>query len=219
MKRIIALIAALALLMVSTAFAEVQEITFGPFSLTIDVNTPGEAGEFASGAVFMTLYPAYLVDEDQSTNMKFVWVDQVMGLGTTTDAEVESYALTYAAGIVGGMKEQGLTATEPTILDAHKTELDGKPAMSMTYSYTLDYSGLGEEYEGLVLELTQWQMFVETETGTYIITSTVTTADKLQVCEEVLNTLRWTQMTEDAETSEAAEATEETETTEATEGE
>ena len=212
MKKLFSLLAVLCLLVLPVAHAETQEISFGPFSLTIDPEMPGEFGEFSSGAVFMTLYPSYLVDADEATNMKFTWINQLMGLQEMSEEDIGTFVSEYFDVLVKGMQDANLVISDSEILDYHVTDMDAKPALIMTYSYSVDYSGLGEEYNGLVLKLYQRMAFVETETGTYVIASSVGDEAKLQVCDAVLETLRWT--VAEAEPAAETEAAAETETVE-----
>lgn len=171
----------------SAAPVETIDYDFGDFTLTFPAEMPGEiADEITSGAPFVTLYQMDDLEDAFSSNLNVVWTEDVTDLSAIDPA---AFAQTIVDSVIPVLAQQGITATNPTILAATMDEVGGKPAFSVIYSADLDYSGAGVD---LQVNVTYIQAFVSEEgLGSYTFTISTDNLDGCQSLIDIVNTTVW----------------------------
>lgn len=171
----------------TTAPVETIDYDFGDFTLTFPAEMPGEiADEITSGAPFVTLYQMDDLEDAFSSNLNVVWTEDASDLSA---ADPAATAQSIVDGVVASLAQQGIVATNPTILAATMDEVGGKPALSVIYSMDMDYSGAGVD---LQVNVTYIQGIVSEEgLGTYTFTIGTDNINGCQSLIDIVNTTVW----------------------------
>ena len=165
MKKIVALLLSLLLLLPTMAMAEILE--FDDFTLEIKDGDLYELGTKAEGEILFMLYPAYDPNATFYPNINCTWVN-----GSIVDT-------------LKGYAQQGIAATNGKVVRAEASEEHG---YMITYTTTdVDYSGVGVD---LQCTLHQMQAFMPLGgTGTYIFTFTAVSEDILAELAEYIDAI------------------------------
>ena len=163
----------------TAAPVETIDYDFGDFTLTFP-------DEITSGAPFVTLYQMDDLEDAFSSNLNVVWTEDASDLSA---ADPAATAQSIVDGVVASLAQQGIVATNPTILAATMDEVGGKPALSVIYSMDMDYSGAGVD---LQVNVTYIQGIVSEEgLGTYTFTIGTDNIDGCQSLIDIVNTTVW----------------------------
>ncbi len=182
MKKIVALLLALLLLLPAMAMAEILE--FDDFTLEIKDGDLYELGTKAEGEILFMLYPAYDPNATFYPNINCTWSSGsiVDTLKVNTPMEL---AESFLSNALKGYAQQGVAATNGKVVRAQASEEHG---YLITYTTTdMDYSGLGVD---LQCTLHQMQAFMPLGgTGTYIFTFTAVSEDILAELAEYIDAI------------------------------
>ena len=131
--------------------------------------------------------PVETIDYDFGDfTLNVVWTEDVTDLSAIDPA---AFAQTVVDSVIPVLAQQGITATNPTILAATMDEVGGKPAFSVIYSADLDYSGAGVDLQA---NITYIQAFVSEEgLGSYTFTISTDNLDGCQSLIDIVNTTVW----------------------------
>lgn len=191
MRKLIALLMVLALMLNCAAWAESDELYdlyFEDFIMQVPGDTIGTMAEAIENNVpFFMFYEDYDPDAVFNANLNCVWSEEITDIDAAEPTEI---AQTLLQMVVLQYEAMGIGVDDPQLYDAEYDELNGKRALSVLYSAVLDYSALGVDAQVL---LYTFQLIVPIENcGTYNFT--LTTED-LEACERLLTILasvEWT---------------------------
>ena len=158
-----------------------QTLNFGDFDITLDPQMAADVYEKADNALWFTLYPALNEKQDASITFACIWSAQNVGLDSWTEEDLTGYTAEVWDGIVAGLEEQKIVATDVQLEEAAIGELGGRRALYYAFEAVYDYSGLGEGYEGAVIPIYQRYRTVSGDFGTYTFLGTA--VDKAAVDE------------------------------------
>lgn len=186
MKKLLALVLSLVLLLPMVALgetAEFQYVSFGDFSLAVSDADIYETYEKVNNQVMFAFFPNYDENAVFHPNFNAVWVDgDVTALG---DVSVEAVGQSLVDGIVAGMEQQGVVCTDAQLLAAEQQE-DG--TVLTMFSMNADYTGMGMDLQTPLIYVQMWVSFGEK--GSYIFTLTGTDLDTVQALLTRLDTLQ-----------------------------
>ena len=198
MKKLTALLLTLMLLLgCASALAETATETawmtqeFDDFTIDMPEDIVGQIGDIEENATFMILYPNYDESAFIPTSIAFSWSSDVQDL-SAVDAEAVGQAAMQAD--YAKFNEAGIATANETLMSAAMDEVGGKPALSIMYSATCDYTAFG----GTELTLLTTQVIVsDAAFGTYTIYITITEdysndADMMTLIEQITNSIQWT---------------------------
>ena len=196
MKKIASLVLVCCLMFSTAALAQtatIETLDFGDFTLDMDPSTPGSVEEKTDGQIFIQAYPAYLPAGDESTNFNVVWTgSDSTDYGALTDAQQLLFISSVWTHAQNGFKDMGIEATDFETLDHGITEIGGRKALFFVSSMTIDYSGMGAQYQGLVRKIYQKAIVVNGPFGTYTFTASADSVEKIEAYVQPLwDTLRW----------------------------
>ena len=193
MKKICALLLALCLtLTAATALAATQDINFGDFTIPLDPETPGKMVDKEEGQVLMTIYPAYLTNGDSASNFNAAWESTTIDIASQSMSAVKDGVDSFVESVLNELEAVNVGVSDFDLLDYGKTEVDGLAGIYMVISYTADYSGMGEEYKGMVRPLFQKCVIVSGSFGTYTFTATCLDMDTMnQFMNPIFDSIRW----------------------------
>ncbi|MBQ9264716.1 MAG: hypothetical protein IJ189_11010 [Clostridia bacterium] len=197
MKKFTALLLAWLLLMgcaaaLAQAAPAATPISFGDFSMTLDPNMAGQLGDKTENGILMTLYPAYNEIGDSSTNFNSVWNSTITDIGAWTQQDMTSYFNTVNGQLASAYQEQNLVLKDFSISGSTFREIDGLTALVYTMVSTVDFSGYGEQYKGMVLQMYQLQAVVSGKFGTYTFTGTAQSEELLHTyVDPLLDLITW----------------------------
>lgn len=189
MKKIAALLLALAMLLSALAMAEtvaapaVHTFDFGTFTIDLAENDYYQvAEEMTDNTVYLQVYPAYNDADTMHPNFNVVWTTQDPSLAIKLYG-AENYAKLGQQQAKAQYDQMGIVVTDAQVLNA--TFEDGIGAF-LTAS-TLDYTGMGIN---LVSTIYQLQVFMcMDDAGTYIFTFSADTMEKVEEISAYLDTV------------------------------
>lgn len=168
--------------------ANLETVSFGDFSMTINTaTTAGSIDEKQNNAVFFQLYPDYDEDAAFHCNYNAVWSNQVMDV---TAQDPTQYASMVLDAIVEQYESLGLQPQDAALIAADHDEQDGKPALVFLYQVSVDYTALGRA-ERMTLYTVQAVFSDAAFEGSYTFTATADSLDALDPLMEILNTITW----------------------------
>ncbi len=192
MRRILAALVALMLALTAVgALAEAavdastETTDFGDFSMTYPADVTLEMAAKEENGVYFTLSsPA---GEDGFTgNLSCVWSSEYEDFSGIEPQDLLDYVLETFAGEAEG---EGLIVTNVEGLNADWLQLGGKKAVAVGYSYDVDYSQLGLDYQTNLMCLSA--TVSDPAFGTYNFSITTDTAEGLNALAAVMDTITW----------------------------
>lgn len=195
MKRMTLLLLAIVMLC-SCALAETAEKTtydFDDFTFEWNAETPVKTGYKVEGQSYLDIFPAGDNTVDAYPHFNVVWSSASADLANIAEKEIEELAREYEAETGGKFEADGLRITQLDITEYDKNTVDGKPALYLKALMRIDYSGMGEQYEGVERDLIMCQWVVYTENrGCYTFTGTaVSQQDINQWILPLMASIRW----------------------------
>lgn len=193
MRKLMAFMMALALLFTSAAIAEelpqvhdvaLIEYDFGDFTMTFPEDLIGDVYDKVNNQPLLILYQDY--DTTPTRSLSIVWNETYVDL---TAADPTEFGQVYLEASVAASEMMGVEVTNPALLGAEMGEQDGKPALSLVYSYDMDYTGAGAD-----LKITQYMMqgVVSNENmGTYTFTIGTDDLEAVMPLMEIMDTVKW----------------------------
>lgn len=180
----------------SCAQAETAEKTvyeFDAFSFEWYADIPVKTGYRIEGQSCLDVFPAGDNTVDAYPHFNVVWSSAAADIENIAEKEIEELAREYESEIRDGFEEDGLKATQFNITEYGKKEIDGKPALYFKALMRVDYSGMGERYEGTGRDLIMCQWVVYTENkGCYTFTGTaVSQTDINRYVLPLMDSIRW----------------------------
>ena len=183
MKKLLTLVLAL-MLLCGVALADV--VDFGDFTMDLDPTTLVSRFEKQEAQVFLGLFPNYDENAASHPNLSVVWQEGVSDLASM---DPQNVAAALMEEIYPGLESQGMKVTNVTLLGADHDEHEGVPALSVVYTYDVDYSGMGIDKQ---MTLFMAETFIsQPGIGTYIFTCTAADLEGLQTLIDVMNTIKW----------------------------
>ena len=183
-------------LLCSWALAETAEKTvyeFEDFTFEWYAETPCRTGYKVEGQTWIDVFPAgdSTVDADPPFNV--VWSSAAADIENIAEKEIEELAREYEAEISGIFEADGLKVIQFDITEYDKNTVDGKPALYLKALMRIDYSGMGEQYEGVERDLIMCQWVVYTgDKGCYTFTGTaVSQQDMNRWILPLMDSIRW----------------------------
>ena len=197
MKKLMAMLLVLTMVLSGTALAAAakapatQTIDFGDFTLDIDPNMPGEVKDKVNNETMVTMYPAYNINGDASSNITVVWSEAVQDFSELdTDEKCNSFAKTVLDSIVPAYRQSGITVTNEQVLGSMLLKQDGVQGIMVVFSMDADYAGMGVDLKTTLIQL---QVYLSDKAfGSYIFTGTSSDMDTLQtIIVPVLDSIQW----------------------------
>ena len=191
MRKILAVLLALAALLCVPAFAEAQwvEYDFGDFTMSFPEDIMCSiSGEIVNNEPFFVFYQDY--DETAAFNKSLngVWSE---GAADLTTVDPTAYGQTVLATVASQLGEYGIAVTDPALIAAALDAHDGKPALSIIYGMGVDYSAVGVD---LQMTLYTMQAVVSDEAlgGSYTFTISTDDITAATLLMEIMDTIQWT---------------------------
>ena len=193
MKKIMGILLAISLILaagLSSALADV--LPFGDFSMDIDPEMAGEASEKKDSEVMVTLYPAYRAEGDSATNFNVVWTDMNENPIPKYRDKLETLIPDYLEMMKSGLQAQGVETLEAEVLTIEIRNIGGREAIWISIREKLDYSGLGDDYKGFILDVYQVQAMVYGDFGCYAFTGSAASPEKIeQWIQPLFDSITW----------------------------
>lgn len=191
MKKLLALLLSLMLLLPAVSFAEAAEsvdvypVEFDDFILYVtsyDIIQKAAAKE--EGQLLFMLYPAYDDASLTHPNINGVWTAQDLA-AALDDLDAAAFAQDVIDESVQGLTAQGIIATNPQLISAEK--VDG--IMVLAYSMDMDYSGAGVDLQATIYQM---QFYIGLgEKGSYVFTLSAYNADDLIALSEYVEAIEF----------------------------
>ena len=175
MKRIALTLLALVMLCscVLAETAEKTEYEFEDFTFEWNAETPVREGYKVEGQSYLDIFPAGDSTVDAYPHFNVVWSSAAADIENIAEKEIEELAREYEAEISGIFEADGLKVIQFDITEYDKNTVDGKPALYLKALMRIDYSDMGEQYEGVERDLIMCQWVVYTgDKGCYTFTGT-----------------------------------------------
>lgn len=195
MKRIALMLLAFVMLC-SCVLAETTEKTvydFDDFTFEWYAETPVKTGYKVEGQSYLDIFPAGDNTVDAYPHFNVVWSSAAADIENIAEKEIEELAREYEAEISGKFEADELRVNQLDIMEYDRNAVDGKPALYLKALMQVDYSGMGEQYEGVVRNLIvcQWVVYIENK-GCYTFTGTaVSQHDINQWILPLVDAIRW----------------------------
>ncbi len=195
MKRMMLILLAFVILC-SCSLAETAEKTvydFDDFTIEWNAETPCKKGDKAEGQSYLDIFPAGDNTADAYPHFNVVWSSASADIEKITDKELEELAREYEAEISDKFEAEELKINRLNIREYDKDTVDGKPALYLKALVQIDYSGMGEQYEGVVRDLImcQWVVYPE-NMGCYTFTGiAVKEQDISRWILPLMDSIRW----------------------------
>lgn len=173
MKKLIALLLTLALLLpaVSLGESETYTVDFDDFILTVSSDDIIQKGTKTEGGVVFMLYPDYDETSTSHPNISSAWTAEGLdGIDATT---APLFGAQVLQGIVDGLSAQNIVVTNNQLLDAQLDEETG--SLTLAFAMDADYSGMGVDVQ---LAMYMVQVYIPLgEKGTYVFAITSDTME------------------------------------------
>ncbi len=195
MKRIALMLLAFVMLC-SCVLAETTEKTvydFDDFTFEWYAETPVKTGYKVEGQSYLDIFPAGDNTVDAYPHFNVVWSSAAADIENIAEKEIEELAREYEAEISGKFEADELRVNQLDITEYDKNTVDGKPALYLKALMQVDYSGMGDQYEGVEgnLIVCQWVVYIENK-GCYTFTGTaVSQHDINQWILPLVDAIRW----------------------------
>lgn len=195
MKRMALMLLAFVMLC-SCALAETTEKTvyeFDDFSFEWYAETPVKEGYKVEGQSYLDIFPAGDNTVDAYPHFNVVWSSAAADIENIAEKEIEELAREYESEISGKFEADELRVNQLDIMEYDKNTVDGKPALYLKALMQIDYSGMGEQYEGVVknLIMCQWVVYIENK-GCYTFTGTAASQQDInQWILLLVDAIRW----------------------------
>ena len=180
----------------SCALAETAEKTvydFDDFTIEWYKETPCKTGYKVEGQSYLDIFPAGDNTVDAYPHFNVVWSSASADIENIADKELEELAREYEAEVSSKFEAEELKISRLDITEYDKNMVDGKPALYLKDLMRIDYSGMGEQYEGVVRDLImcQWVVYPENK-GCYTFTGTaVSQQDISRWILPLMDSIRW----------------------------
>lgn len=176
MKKLIALLLMLTMLLSTAALAETTSFDLGLFTLNADSKDNVTVGTKEEGAVIVSVAPVSDV-LDGTDILQLNWTASII---STLPVSVEEFAQLVLDGAIEEMEAQGMTIIDPQVWIAEFD--DETSSMQICYSMTIDYSIAK-------LDMYFYQLYIPIpDDGTYLFTLAGDSLDDIQALLEYIDT-------------------------------
>lgn len=167
--------------------AELVELAFPDFTIAVPADTIGTvASEIENNVPFFIFYQDYNPETAFNKSLNAVISLEMMDLAAM-DAQAYGQSVVSMVAMQYGM--MGIQVTDPKLLSAGLSDLEGREAMFCTYSMNMDYTGLGYDEQHLVSTM---QAIVPIEgSGTYTFTLTTDDMQNIDLLMGIMNSISW----------------------------
>ena len=190
MRKLFSLALAVCLALSVAAFAETsaQLVTydFGDFTIDFPADIMGSIGEPVNGQVFAIFYENYDEAAPFNANLNLVWNEDADDLSAIDPVATGNMILQQTCVQVDAM---GAQTSNPMLLAATVDSFNGKPALLVAFSYDVDYSGVGLDYQTTLY--TAQIIASEEGLGTYAFSETVEDLNGTPILDAMIESVVW----------------------------
>lgn len=190
MRKLISVILLLVMLVSCAALAEENWImyNFGDFSLTFPEDVVcAYSEERTENQPFLMFYQDYDETANFNKNLNVVWNSGAEDISAMDPAVMGQLILDQ---LLAQFDAMGVGHSNAMLVSAETLDHNGKPALGIAYTATVDYSAVMED--GPIVDLVFVQMIFSDEAfGTYNFTITTDDIDNTQLLSTILDSLSW----------------------------
>ena len=191
MKKIIASLVAIIMLLTATAFAEDVawlELELMDMTISAPEDVIGYVSDtFEPDVPFACFYEDYDETRFFNKNVAFTYVYEVMDIYSVDPFEVANYISLSASETLVGM---GITAGTPAVIDAAIDTQDGRDALFMYFITDVDYSTIGYN-ESITLNTVQMIVPIPEKGITYIVTVSTDDMSNSNILFGISDSITW----------------------------
>ena len=191
MKKIIATLVAIIMLLTATAFAEDVawlELELMDMTISAPEDVIGYVSDtFEPDVPFACFYEDYDETRFFSKNVTFAYTNEVMDIYSIDPFEVATYLAEGASEAYIGM---GITARNPAVIDAGLDTQDGRDALFMYFITDVDYSTIGYN-ESITLNTVQMIVPIPEKGITYIVTVSTDDMSNSNILFGISDSITW----------------------------
>lgn len=191
MRKLLTALLVLILALPCAAFAEVEpglvQFDFGDFTMDIyeDMSYDDDYDKI-SGQPYFYLYQDYDPNAAFTKNLNIVWLSDSFDVHSI---DPSAYAQQVLDGSVSALSQQNIAVSNPSVLYADYANQDGKTAITIIFSMTMDYTSAGVD---LVMDQYTLQgMCSDPAFGTYYFTITTDNLEDTRPLMEVMDSVDW----------------------------
>lgn len=191
MRKLLTALLVLILALPCAAFAEVEpglvQFDFGDFTMDIyeDMSYDDDYDKI-SGQPYFYLYQDYDPNAAFTKNLNIVWLSDSFDVHSI---DPSAYAQQVLDGSVSALNQQNIAVSNPSVLYADYANQDGKTAITIIFSMTMDYTSAGVD---LVMDQYTLQgMCSDPAFGTYYFTITTDNLEDTRPLMEVMDSVDW----------------------------
>lgn len=191
MRKLLTALLVLILALPCAAFAEVEpglvQFDFGDFTMDIyeDMFYDDDYDKI-SGQPYFYLYQDYDPNAAFTKNLNIVWLSDSFDVHSI---DPSAYAQQVLDGSVSALSQQNIAVSNPSVLYADYANQDGKTAITIIFSMTMDYTSAGVD---LVMDQYTLQgMCSDPAFGTYYFTITTDNIEDTRPLMEVMDSIDW----------------------------
>ena len=191
MRKLLTALLVLILALPCAAFAEEEpglvQFDFGDFTMDIyeDMFYDDDYDKI-SGQPYFYLYQDYDPNAAFTKNLNIVWLSDSFDVHSI---DPSAYAQQVLDGSVSALSQQNIAVSNPSVLYADYANQDGKTAITIIFSMTMDYTSAGVD---LVMDQYTLQgMCSDPAFGTYYFTITTDNIEDTRPLMEVMDSVDW----------------------------
>lgn len=191
MRKLLTALLVLILALPCAAFAEEEpglvQFDFGDFTMDIyeDMFYDDDYDKI-SGQPYFYLYQDYDPNAAFTKNLNIVWLSDSFDVHSI---DPSAYAQQVLDGSVSALSQQNIAVSNPSVLYADYANQDGKTAITIIFSMTMDYTSAGVD---LVMDQYTLQgMCSDPAFGTYYFTITTDNLEDTRPLMEVMDSVDW----------------------------
>lgn len=191
MRKLLTALLVLILALPCAAFAEEEpglvQFDFGDFTMDIyeDMSYDDDYDKI-SGQPYFYLYQDYDPNAAFTKNLNIVWLSDSFDVYSI---DPSAYAQQVLDGSVSALNQQNIAVSNPSVLYADYANQDGKTAITIIFSMTMDYTSAGVD---LVMDQYTLQgMCSDPAFGTYYFTITTDNLEDTRPLMEVMDSIDW----------------------------
>lgn len=191
MRKLLTALLVLILALPCAAFAEEEpglvQFDFGDFTMDIyeDMSYDDDYDKI-SGQPYFYLYQDYDPNAAFTKNLNIVWLSDSFDVHSI---DPSAYAQQVLDGSVSALSQQNIAVSNPSVLYADYANQDGKTAITIIFSMTMDYTSAGVD---LVMDQYTLQgMCSDPAFGTYYFTITTDNLEDTRPLMEVMDSVDW----------------------------
>ena len=182
-------------LLISVSEAETagkQVLDFDDFTVECAVGTPVQKNAKTEGAVWLTFFPAFCVNNSTDININCIWRPGTWDIASIPDEDIQRMNDSVLEETRRSFQAMGIGVRDMVVHCCGKSVIGGRNAICLVKSFTLFRGTDPDGTNGFPVNLVQGQWNVSADRGTYVFTATTHTMEELIYgIVPIMESLRW----------------------------